>query len=60
MAISAYETMKRRKMDEWIDHQQAWLEDPESEANHMVFGFDLSMKQKARQIKGNKSVSTWR
>jgi hypothetical protein len=60
MAISAYETMKRRKMDEWLDHQQAWLEDPESEANHMVFGFDLAMKQKARQIKGNKSVATWR
>ena len=59
MSISAFEAMKMRKMDEWNDTEQMWLEDPQQMANHMAFGMNLATRQKARQLNGNKSVPTW-
>ena len=59
MAISAYEQMKLERQQDWKDMNEAWLEDPKSAANHMVFGMDLQTRQKARQIKGSGRVTKW-
>ena len=36
-------------MDEWNDNQQAWLDDPQQAASHMVLGMTLNQRKKARQ-----------
>ena len=59
MAISAQQQIIDRKREEWNDLQQAWLDDPEQAANHMVFGMSLEQRQKARNLKGKTSVHTW-
>ena len=59
LAISAYEQMKLDKMEDWNDMETAWLEDPETAANHMVLGMDLKTRRIARQIKGKSSVQHW-
>ena len=59
MAISAQQQIIDRKREEWNDLQQAWLDDPEQAANHMVFGMSLEQRQKARNLKGKTSVATW-
>ena len=59
LAISAHETIKQRKQDDWNDLQEAWLDDPESAVNHMVFGFNLEQRRQARMLEGKKSVPTW-
>jgi hypothetical protein len=59
LAISAYETVKLRKQEDWIDMNEAWLDDPQQAASHMVFGMDLNQRQKARQQKTKKSTPTW-
>ena len=59
LAISAHETVKIRKREDWNDMMEAWADDPQSAANHMVFGFTLDQRKQARQQKTNKSVPTW-
>ena len=59
LAISAQEQMILAKRDEWNDLQQAWLDDPQQAASHMVLGMDLQTRRKARQLKGSSSVSKW-
>ena len=59
LAISAYETVKLRKQEEWQDMQDEWLDDPQAAANHMVFGMNLDKRRQARQLAGKKSVPTW-
>ena len=59
MAISAQQQIIDRKREEWNDLQQAWLDDPEQAANHMVFGMSLEQRQQARNLKGKTSVHTW-
>jgi len=59
MSISAYEAIKTRKQDEWSDTLESWIDDPQSAANHLVFGMDLDQRRKARQLAGKKSVPTW-
>ena len=59
LAISAYEQMKVDKLNDWNDMNQAWLDDPQSAANHMCFGMDLATRQRARQIKGKSAVAQW-
>jgi len=48
MAISAQEMINMRKRDEWVDMIEAWMDDPEAEANHMVLGMDLDQRREAR------------
>ena len=38
LAISAYEQMKIDRQEDWNDMNEAWLDDPQSAANHMCFG----------------------
>ena len=48
LAISAEGQIKDRRQQEWIDHLEAWMDDPVAEANHMVMGMDLEQRRKAR------------
>jgi hypothetical protein len=59
LAISAYEQMKLDRQEDWNDMNEAWLDDPQSAANHMCFGMDLKTRKLARNIKGKSSVSNW-
>ena len=59
LAISAHETVKLRKREDWNDMMEAWQDDPQAAANHMVFGFNLDQRKQARKQKTNKSVPTW-
>jgi hypothetical protein len=59
MSISAYETVKLRKQEDFQDLLESWLDDPESACNHMVLGMDLDQRKKARGLAGRKPVPTW-
>ena len=59
LAISAYETVKLRKQEDWLDMNEAWLDDPQQAASHMVFGMSLNQRQQARQQNTRKSTPTW-
>ena len=59
LAISAQQNIIMRKAEEWNDMQEAWLDDPEQAASHMVMGMSLSQRKQARQQKGKSSVHNW-
>ena len=59
MGISAYETVKARKQEEWKDILDTWQDDPVSAANHMVLGMDLKQRREARGKSGKKPLPTW-
>ncbi len=48
LAISAEGQIKDRRQQEWLDHLEAWMDDPQAEANHMVMGMDLDQRREAR------------
>ena len=48
LALSAEEQIKDRRKEEWIDHLEAWMDDPECEANHIALGMTLDQKRQAR------------
>jgi hypothetical protein len=58
MGISAQEVVNQRRRDEWNDMLQGFMDNPQSETNHLVLG--LSMDQK-RQARGSSKsvVPTW-
>jgi hypothetical protein len=58
MAISANHEIAKRKFEEWKDLEQAWKDDPQSAANHMVFGMTYKQRQEARG-KTKNSVPNW-
>jgi len=59
LAISAYEAIKTRKQEDWLDIQESWLDDPQAAASHMAFGFNLDQRRQARQLAGKSSVPTY-
>jgi hypothetical protein len=59
MAISAYETMKLRKKEDWNDMMEMFLDDPQTATDCLVFGMDLDQRQQVKLGKGKKSVHTW-
>jgi len=59
MAISANEQMILQKREDWDDMMAAWLDDPQSAANHLCFGMDLNQRRQARQESGRSQVSKW-
>ena len=59
MAISANEQMTLQKREDWNDMMEAWLDDPQAAANHMVFGMSLDQRKRSRQLKGKTSVQHW-
>ena len=54
--ISAQEEIKARKRDEWNQMLEAFLDDPQQSANHLVFGMTAEQQ---RQARGKTSVSNW-
>jgi len=59
LAISAMETIKERKREDWNDMMQMWAEDPQGAADSMVFCMSKDQRQQSRRLKGQKSVPTW-
>ena len=59
LSISAYETVKMRKREDWQDILDSWQDDPQAAANHMVLGMDLEQRQNARGATGRKGAPTW-
>jgi len=59
LSISAQEQITLRQLDDWNDLQQAWNDDPEQAASHMVMGFDLKQRQQARLNKKFGSLHKW-
>ena len=58
--ISALEAIKDRKHDEFMDQLEAFLDDPQSSANHLVLGMSLEQRQEARGLETGNSVPNWR
>ena len=59
LSISADSVKLDREKQEWQDHLQAWMDDPQSEANHLALGMDLNQRQQARGKASGKPVPTW-
>lgn len=59
LAISAYETVKLRRQEDFQDLLESWLDDPAQAANHMVLGMSLDQRKRARGMTGKKPVPTW-
>ena len=58
MGISAQEVIKERKREEWQDMLEAFLDDPQSETNHIVLGMSMDQKRQARGG-GKNTIPTW-
>jgi len=58
LAISAELAIADRRLEEWNDEMDSWMDDPQAAANHMVFGMNIHQR---RQARGNtkSSVPTW-
>ena len=56
LAISAQQNIILRKQEDWNDMNEAWLDDPQQAATHMVMGMSLDQRKQARQQKGKTSV----
>jgi hypothetical protein len=54
--ISAQEEIKARKREEWNQMLEAFIEDPQQSANHLVFGMTAEQQ---RQARGKTSVANW-
>ena len=59
MGISAYEAVKVRRQDDYLDMMESFLDDPQTATNHLVFGMDLDQRKRARGLNGKKPLSTW-
>ena len=57
--ISAQEQIKLRKREEWNDMLEAWFDDPEAAANHLVMGMNLEQRKEARGKSTGKTTPTW-
>ena len=59
LSISAEKQIAQRKLDEWNDMLEDFMDSPQSSANHLVFGMSKDQRNKARGLEDNKSVPTW-
>ena len=57
-AISAQQQINLRKMEDWNDMLEAFVEDPQAMTNHLVLGMNVNQRQQARGS-GKNSVPTW-
>ena len=58
-ALNANREIAQRKLDEWNDTLEQWIDDPQGSANHIVFGMDINQRREARGRKSGKTVPTW-
>ena len=59
LSISAFETVKMKRMEDWQDVLDTWLDDPQQAANHMVLGMDLEQRIRSRSGSSRSHVPTW-
>ena len=59
MAINAHDAIRLRKKEEWDSILQDFIENPQSSANHIVFGMNKSQRDKARGKDTGKPLPTW-
>ena len=59
LAISANEQINLRKREEWNSLLQDFLENPQSSANHIVFGMNKDQRDKARGLDDGNPYHTW-
>ena len=59
LSISAERQIAQRKLDDWNDMLEDFIDSPQSSANHLVFGMNKDQRDKARGLEDNKSVPTW-
>ncbi len=58
--ISAMDQIAMRKRDEFNALIQEFIDNPQSSANHLVFGMNKEQRDKARGLDGGKPLPTWR
>ena len=59
LSISAQEAINTRKREEWNSLLEDFLDNPQSSANHLVFGMSKDQRDQARGLEDNKSLPTW-
>jgi len=60
LSISANQAIIDRKRDEWDSLLADFVDNPQSSANHLVFGMDRDQRDKARGLEsGNGPTPTW-
>ena len=59
LSISAYEQVKMKKAEDFLDMLENWQDNPYQAANHLALGMDLDQRRKARGLQGKSSVPTW-
>ena len=59
MGISAYETVKMRKQEEWNDILETFMDDPQAATNHLVMGFNLDQRKQARGKTKTSATPLW-
>jgi len=59
LSISAQEAINTRKKEEWDSMLEDFIDNPQSSANHLVFGMNKEQRDQARGLEEGKSVSTW-
>jgi len=59
LSISAQNEIKFRKRQEWEDILEAFLDDPQASANHLVLGLDMNQRQQALGNADGNSVPHW-
>ena len=59
LSISAQDMMQRNKIDDWNDIMEAYRNDPQQATNHLVLGFDINQRQKARLKNGDNVCHNW-
>ena len=58
--ISAMDQIAMRKRDEFNALIQEFIDNPQSSANHLVFGMNKEQRDKARGLDSGKPLPTWR
>ena len=59
LSISAQEAINTRKKEEWNSMLEDFIDNPQSSANHLVFGMNKEQRDQARGLEEGKSVPTW-
>ena len=57
--ISALDQIAMRKRDEFEDQLTAFLDDPQSSANHLVLGMNKEQRDEANGLDGDSPVPNW-
>ena len=60
LSISAHDTIKQRKREEWESLLADFLDNPHASADHMVLGMNKDQRDMANRLdNGKSSVPTW-